>query len=110
MYTDKYSKFENEEELLKGKDSEFKLFYYYVKKIHIRCKKEGCSHGRVLWEDFPYDLYDDAENWINRNNMNDVKKYIDYIKERHEHTKESARLFWQHWLSYKNINKNRKII
>ena len=41
MWKDKYNILPNEEELIIGKDEEFKLFYKYVKKIYIRCRREG---------------------------------------------------------------------
>ena len=108
MYKDKYNILPNEDEIIIGKNEEFKLFYYYVKKIYIRCKKEGYSRGRVLWEDFPYDFYTDIEKWINNENVTEIKEYIDEIKIDHPCVCESAKLFWQHWLSYKNI-KNKKL-
>ena len=105
MYKDKYSKLENEQEILNSKDPEFKLFYNYVKKIYVRCRKEGYTQGRTLWEDFPYDFYEDVDRWIKCNNMKEVKGVINFIKEYHECIRESAKLFWQHWLNYKNMAK-----
>lgn len=107
MYEDKYSKIENEQEILSTKDKEFQLFYYYLKKIYIRCRKAGYHQGRTLWEDFPYDFYEDVDRWINCNNMKEVKEKIDWIKLMHDCVRESAKLFWQHWLSYRNLNKNK---
>ena len=107
MYKDKYNILPNEEELIIGKNDEFKLFYYYVKKIYYRCRKEGLDRGRVMWEEFPYDFYKDIEQWIHSENVTEIKEYIDEIKIVHPCVCESAKLFWQHWLSYKNIkNKN----
>ena len=108
MYKDEYNILPNEEELILGKNDEFKLFYNYVKKIYIRCKKEGYSHGRVLWEDFPYDLYTDIRNWINKENVKEIKEYINFIKECYPWAADSGTLFWQHWLAYKN-NKKKKL-
>ena len=39
--------------------------------------------------------------------IEEIKSYIDFIKNMHPHIKESASAFWSHWLSYKNINKKR---
>lgn len=106
MYKDKYLIFSEQEEIIKTKDPLFQLFYLYVKKIYIRYER---NNGNCqLWEDFPCDLYTDIRNWIDKNSVKEIKEYIDYVKDKYPHTKESAKLFWQHWLSYKNINKNIK--
>lgn len=110
MYEDKYSKLKNEKEILDSKDEEFRLFYNYVKKIYIRCRKAGYTQGRTLWEDFPYDFYEDVDSWINCNNMKEVKKKIDWIKFMHDCVRESARLFWMHWLNYRNAAKRQNKI
>lgn len=39
--------------------------------------------------------------------MKEIKEKIDWIKFMHDCVRESAKLFWQHWLSYRNLNKNK---
>lgn len=108
MYSkDKYSLVKNEEEILKTKSEEFVLFYNYVKKIYKRIEKNKTFSEFGSWTDFPHDLYMDIENWINKNSIEEIKSYIDFVKNMHPHIKESASAFWSHWLSYKNINKKR---
>ena len=107
--TNDYSKLENEDEVLKTKSDEFKLFYYYVKKIHTRCRKAGYTQGRTLWEDFPYDFYEDVERWIKCNTVKEIKEVIDEVKEYHPIVKESAMYFWQHWLAYKHTTNKQKL-
>ena len=44
------------------------------------------------------------KNLLNMNKSTEsIKEYIDEIKIAHPCVCESAKLFWQHWLSYKNI-------
>lgn len=105
MYSNRYLILEDEEKIIASKNDEFKLFYKYVRNIYLRCRHQGLSRGRILWEDFPYDLYTDVENWINFNTVKEIKEYIDEIKIKHEIVRESAKQFWQHWLKYKNVNK-----
>ena len=93
---------ENEKELLKNKPQQFKKFYRFVKKIYYECKDDGYSQGRELWEDFPYDFYTDIKNWIEFNNMWEIKRYINDLKEYYPHIEESADMFWDKWLDYKN--------
>ena len=82
---------------------EVKLFWNYVCKIYKRCQKK--EHTQDLWEDFPCDMWLDRENWQGKQSVAEIKCYIDYVKSMHTCVKESARMFWSHWLNYKNNHK-----
>lgn len=95
---------ENELERISQKDKETQLFCHYIRNIYYRHNRLG-QPDCELWEDFPYDFYRDIESWINKKDMIEIKEYINQLKIYYPHIKESARLFWQHWLAYKNISK-----